>query len=549
MSSRAITERKDGKRGLKRWRTPVETAPSIVGEDQPLVARLLGGLGVFLLVFAAVALIALQYRKELILPLIRWEIGYGWAGFLGVIGTGLMLLHAARDAELQIRRSYMAFGYVWLVVGIGVSVLPINGPAGSQFLPRGVPCLFVALLFLMAYLRNETEQIFRDVTIYVLGGVGALGAVGGFFFGSLYENFLLPHGVILILLGLLYLWAFVGLVDERYDLGNRTGMGMQIGGVVFFLVAFVRSAVLPLAAGREWISAANGPPYLMPSGLVLMATSAIHVAFGLGVSSDRKLVVMTRRELAAFFQTPIAYIVLFGYAVIGWAFYFNFLMGSLIGEDPREGLVALPVEEPIILNYFIGWFQVIFLLFTVPVVTMRLLSEERRTGTLEMMLSAPVNEWHVVISKFLAAWCIFVLVWLPLGLYLIDLRVEGNNILNKDYSGFDYRPLLGFYIALVVSGAAFISMGLFFSSLTRNQIAAAILTFAGMLALTLIYFLPRLFHLGEHGRGIVSYFSYVDLWLKVCTGKLAARDLVFHASATAFWLFLTVKVLEARKWL
>jgi ABC-type transport system involved in multi-copper enzyme maturation permease subunit len=542
MSSRAITERKEGKRGLKRWKTPVETAPSVMGEDQPIWARLVGGAGVALVVFAAVSFIALQYRKVLVLPGLDWEIGYGWAGFLGVVGLTGMLLHAASDAEMQIRRSYMAFGYVWLIVGIGVSVLPINGPAGAGFLPKGIPCLFLGLLFLMAYVRNETEEIYRDVAVYVMGGVGAAAAVGGFFFGSIYESFLLPYGAVLLIFGMLYLSAFVGLMDDRYDLRYWTGVGAGAGGVIFFLIAFVRSAVLPFMVSKEWINPSNGPDYLMPSGLVMMAAGVMYMMLGLAASSDNRLVVMTRRELATYFQTPIAYIVLFGFMVIACAIFVQFVQGALLEPDRERHLVPRRVPEPVIINYFIGWFPVLSLLFVVPILTMRLLSEERRAGTLEMLLSAPVDEIHVVLSKFAAGLIMFMLVWLPFWLYLLALWIGGGK-------PFDYRPLVGFLVAQLFSGAAFVSMGLFFSSLTRSQITAAILTFAGMLALTAPYFvIPLFIDLDEAHQNLLSYISYIELWINAFRGKLELRVLVFQSSLAVFWLFLTYKWLEARKW-
>jgi ABC-2 type transport system permease protein len=543
MSSRAIREGKEAKNWAKRWQAPVETAPSVMGDDKPLLARIAGGIGVALMVFAAIAMIALQSKKMLTLPLLQWEIGYGWAGFFGVVGVALMLLHAASDAELQIRRSYMAFGYVWILVGIAVSVLPLGGqPVGSQFMPKGVPCLILGLLFLMAFIRNETEDIFRLTAVRVVGFLGAAAAVGGLFFGSIFAEFLIFRGAILCLIGLLYLAAYVAQEEITKDWGYWAALAMGAAGILTFLVALGRSVSPPLATYFNWT---DTPPasYFIPWGLVLMGFGLAYFLFGVGVCSDNSLVVLTRRELSAFFQTPIAYIVLFGYSFIAWSLYGWFIYQVLVAFDPREGAyVAQPVPEPVVLNYFLGWFQIICLLFVVPVLTMRLLSEERRTGTLEMLLSAPLNETQVVLSKFLAAWCFFVLTWLPLGLYLIGLYAEGGK-------PFDYRPVLGFYIALTVSGAGFVSMGLFFSSLTRNQIASAILTFAGIVVLTLVFFGGRIFRVEEGTRTLLSYMSYVQLWIWVCEGKLAARDLVFHISATIFWLFLTVKVLEARKWL
>ena len=125
--------------------------------------------------------------------------------------------------------------------------------------------------------------------------------------------------------------------------------------------------------------------------------------------------------------------------------------------------------------------MVIGLMLQIPVLTMRLVSEEKRTGSLRFMLTAPVNEWPIILSKFLATWLFFLISWLPATLFLIALRVEVGQ-------PFDYRPLLSFYVSLAAQGLAFVGMGLF-STLTKNQIVAAVLTFAGMMAFLFCYIL------------------------------------------------------------
>jgi ABC-type transport system involved in multi-copper enzyme maturation permease subunit len=352
---------------------------------------------------------------------------------------------------------------------------------------------------------------------------------------------LLPHGIVLLLIGVLYVSAFLGLMDERFDLRFRAGLAVGGVGVLFFLIALVRSALLPLMAQKGWINASNGPDYLMPSGLVMMAGGALYFLLGLAASSDARLVVMTRRELATYFQTPIAYIILFGFGVIAFWIFVQFVQGTLLQKDPEFGLGPRSMPEPVIIYYFIGWFPILCLLFVVPILTMRLLSEERRSGTLEMVLSAPVDEIHLVLSKFAAALIMFMVVWLPFWLYLLVLWFEGGK-------PFDYRPLIGFLVAQLFSGAAFVSMGLFFSSLTRSQITAAILTFAGMLALTAPFFVSGIFQMSEGHQRLLSFISYVELWINAFRGKLELRVLVFQTSLAVFWLFLTYKWLELRKW-
>src|SRR5262249_28116612 len=129
-------------------------------------------------------------------------------------------------------------------------------------------------------------------------------------------------------------------------------------------------------------------------------------------------------------------------------------------------------------------FPLFALTLMVPALTMRLVSEEKRSGTLEVMLTAPVSEWLVIVSKFFATWLFFMVCWLPSGLFLIALRLEGG-------APFDSRPLPGFYLALAASGAAFVAMGLFFSVLTKNQIVAAVFTFVGMIGFLAAYWVQE----------------------------------------------------------
>ena len=158
-----------------------------------------------------------------------------------------------------------------------------------------------------------------------------------------------------------------------------------------------------------------------------------------------------------------------------------------------------------------------------------------------MLLTAPVNETPVVLSKFFAALRVFLLGWYPWGLYLLALRLEGGE-------WFGYRPLLALFIAMIAMGAGWIAMGVFFSSLTRNQIAAAVMTLVAMLLLAGVYLLR--FYIGAEGtlNEVLIQLSFIDLWEQSAAGQLAPRMLVFHLAMAVFWLFLTVKVLEARKW-
>jgi ABC-type transport system involved in multi-copper enzyme maturation permease subunit len=358
-----------------------------------------------------------------------------------------------------------------------------------------------------------------------LTGVGVALAAVGFIGGNVSADFLATYGLTAAVLGLFYLWAAIGLLGADSDLGHRLGRLVLAAGALVVLVAVVRSA-LPLVV--------NGVGrFLVPSGLLLTGLGLLYALVAVGLTSERQLVVLTRRELAAYFYSPIAYLVLFGMTVVCWLNYLLFVLLSLGGGQPRS--------EPIVREYIVALVPVFGVIFVIPAITMRLLSEERRTGTYEVLLTAPLSEAVVVFSKFLAALIFFLVLCLPLGLFLIAVRVEGGR-------PFDYLPLLSFYVALVCSGAAFVGMGLFFSSLTRNQIVAAVLTFMGMTILLGVYLIERSAPVGAAGAAVLKQFSFVDLWIDSLGGKLYVRDIVMQLSVAAFWLFLTMKVLEARKW-
>jgi hypothetical protein len=278
----------------------------------------------------------------------------------------------------------------------------------------------------------------------------------------------------------------------------------------------------------------------MPQGVLLLGVGLLYVLVSVGLWSDRPVVVMTRRELAAFFYSPMAYFVLFGFSFIAWLQLWMFVRLVTPDEMGRRATVI----EPIVREYVWSLFPILANLALVPVLTMRLLSEERRSGTLEVLLTAPVDETQVVLSKFFAAVVMYLVAWLPLGLFLTAIPLGGG-------PPFDYRPLLSFFVSLVLTGAGFVGMGLFFSSMTRNQIAAAVLTFAGMLGLTAVYVIRHNnFVTPEGGWDLfLGHMSYLDLWISTLEGKIILRDLLFFVSMAILFPFLTVKVLEARKWM
>src|SRR5205823_1040340 len=142
----------------------------------------------------------------------------------------------------------------------------------------------------------------------------------------------------------------------------------------------------------------------------------MYAGVAIGLSSDNRLAVLTRRELASFFYSPIAYIVFFAFVICAWfgfTQYVSFLFPPASPFDPGGGRM---VPEPIVSFYILNWWPLISGIFLgVPLLTMRLMSEEQRTGTLEVLFTAPVTESMVVLSKFFAAFIFFFVALSPWG--------------------------------------------------------------------------------------------------------------------------------------
>ncbi|MFO0797893.1 MAG: ABC transporter permease [Gemmataceae bacterium] len=580
---------------------PAETAPSQSYDEGQSFGRLVGFVGLFGLVLGSVVIITNQALTPRLF-------GSGFGYLAAAAGIVLMLYHASRDGEQEVRRLYGLLAAAFLVLGVGASVL--KGPIfsttatktfGYNLLPWGVTFGALSLVFAIPFVRHETDRRYRDAAILAMLAIGALLAVGSIVVGVMKPDTLVGPGVALALLGLAFLCAYMTQVDTSEGIGFQVAFLLGAVGACVAAGAFARSAFPPvlvegpnairrvtgeidlwkliprlvsigiflgvaylgyrakslpgwlrgviaaagLAAAGVFVMASvkanllttSPAPYLVPTGVILMGLGLLYLAVALAICSDNPFVTLTRRELAAFFLSPVGFLVLAGMAAIEWVGY-AFFVEQVQSASRRGGL-----DEPIVSQLFVALIPVIGLLLEVPAITMRLIAEEKKTGSLEVLLTAPVNEWPVVASKFLAAWLFFMLTWVPMGLYLIALRAEGG-------VPFDYRPLLSFYIALGAQGLAFVGLGLFFSTLTRNQIIAAVLTFAVMILFLATYlvkfsalpFLPPLL------QTLLGKLSFIHMWQESLGGRLPLRDVLVFASVGVFSLFLSVKVLEARKW-
>jgi ABC-2 type transport system permease protein len=247
---------------------------------------------------------------------------------------------------------------------------------------------------------------------------------------------------------------------------------------------------------------------------------------------------LVRREFSAYFLSPIAYVVLAVFlAVTGHLFYLTLL--QLTAQGPQG------IEFPMQLMLGDEKFWLVYL-FIPPLLTMRLFAEERSTGTLEMLMTAPLRDWQVVLSKYVACFAFYVVLWLPTLAYLPVLLDWNWKTMQP---GIDPRPVLSAYLGLVLAGAMFLALGLFISSLVRSQMVAALISLFLSLAFIVVGIWRPEMDTGGLLYRVLFFFSVpLHFHRDFSRGVVDTRHLVLYTSVALFCLFLTVRSLESRRW-
>lgn len=252
----------------------------------------------------------------------------------------------------------------------------------------------------------------------------------------------------------------------------------------------------------------------------------------------RNILAIAGRELRAYFASPIAYFVVGLFALLfGW-FYFSILV-LFVDQSLRMGGMGMggPVNvnqmmiRPLLLN------TSVVVLFFLPMVTMRSFAEEKRSGTFELLLTSPLTDAHIVLGKFLGALSLYTLMLAVTLVHLGLLFWFGNP---------EWKPIATSYLGLLLMGGSFISIGLFFSSVTRNQIVAVALTFATLLLLWVINWVAD--SAGPTLRAVVNALSITDRFDDFSKGVVDTKNLVYYLSFITFGLFLTAKSVDSERW-
>lgn len=243
---------------------------------------------------------------------------------------------------------------------------------------------------------------------------------------------------------------------------------------------------------------------------------------------------LTRRELAAFFVSWT------GYVIIAAAAFLMGLSFVVLLVKLRLEATTMPVTE---LFYATPFFWLILLL-AAPVITMRSFALEKFSGTFETLMTTPVRDAQVVLAKFTAALLFYLVMWTPLLGCMFILGRYTN-----DPSALNPAAVAGTFLGILLLGGLFLALGCLGSSLTRSHIVAAMISFAGGISLFLLSFLADRLELKVSWLAqVFSYVSLVDHMQDFVRGVIDTRPVVFCATLTLFFLFLTLRSLESRRW-
>ena len=253
-----------------------------------------------------------------------------------------------------------------------------------------------------------------------------------------------------------------------------------------------------------------------------------------------KIWAIYKKELRLYFTSPVAYIVLTIFLLIAGLFFSAIFQGFArasmqMALQQQMGGRDLNVTDNVIRPLF-GNMSVILLLL-MPLVTMRLFAEERRSGTIELLLTYPVRDGAVLAAKYLAA---LVLYAIMIGLTLLYPGIVVY------FARLEWGPVLTGYLGLLLMGATFIAVGVFASSLTENQIVAAITTFGALLIFWILGWSAD-YAGGTAGR-VLQFLSILEHNDSFSKGVLDTKDVLYYVNFTVLALFLTSRSLEARRW-
>jgi ABC-2 type transport system permease protein len=250
------------------------------------------------------------------------------------------------------------------------------------------------------------------------------------------------------------------------------------------------------------------------------------------------ILAIAQKELKAYFASPIAYIVIGAFAVVFGYFFYALLIyfdRQSMQMAGMGGSQTVNINEQLIRPVFLN--TTVINLFMLPMITMRTYSEEKRSGTIELLLTAPLTDFQIIMGKFLGAMALYASMLAVTLVHIGVLFAFGNP---------EWRPIATAYLGLLLMGGCFISLGLLISSLTKNQIVAGMITFAVFLMLWVINWIASF--TGPTTQAVLNYLSITDHLDDFTKGVLDTKHLVYYFSFIAFGLYLTARSVDTERW-
>jgi ABC-2 type transport system permease protein len=251
----------------------------------------------------------------------------------------------------------------------------------------------------------------------------------------------------------------------------------------------------------------------------------------------RNVLAIAGKELRGYFASPIAYIVIGAFALLfGYFFYAAVAFFNRQSMQMAMGMGgSMNINEMLVTPVFVN--ATVMMLFLLPAITMRTYAEEKRSGTIELLLTSPITDTEIILGKFLGA----------MGLYAAMLAVTLIHVgLLFWFGNPEWKPIASAYLGLLLMGGCFISVGLLISSLTKNQIVAGVVTFAVFLMLWVINWIGVF--VGPTAQAILSHLSITDHFDDFSRGVLDTKHLVYYISFISLGLFLTAKSVDSERW-
>lgn len=251
------------------------------------------------------------------------------------------------------------------------------------------------------------------------------------------------------------------------------------------------------------------------------------------------ILAIAQKELKSYFASPIAYVVIGFFALVFGYFYY-----ALVAFFERQSMQMLGlgggqppmnVNDQVIRPLFTN--ASVIILFVLPMITMRTYSEEKRSGTIELLLTAPLTDLQIIMGKFLGAMALYAAMLAVTMVHLGALFAFGSP---------EWQPIATAYLGLLLLGGCFISVGLLISSLTKNQVVAGMVTFTVFLMLWVVNWMASF--AGPTSQEVLNYLSITGHFEDFTMGVLDTKHLVYYLSFIAFGLFLTARSVDTERW-